>query len=373
MAWIQTTIMDITKGSHSLSHYVVLPSNSCPITQPNNRANSFIIDWETPLEFPGDWEAALTEISFNYFLPQPRIYVPTKPEFIFANIDYVIEKRVHLNVIMFQDDKSSLLFKDARDGPEYQKKRDYVNEYITIHRRNDDTIEFISNYHPYTMVFKGDAIKEVNGGSDLSVTVNSEYYVTKPVPSTVKILGGIYISFHNPIKIKKVCEFVNFPINFSNEKLVELIRVNCPQMFSSFSCDETGVFTFSLAESIMEVTFDRKISDRLGLADNHIVNDGKPTSSHSKFTFTQIYVYSSLTEPILVGGVRVPLLRSMWVEALKSTDDIVFESISYPMYLPLSMHTINKVEIELRDDSGRLINFAYGSKSSLTIHFRKNE
>ena len=53
--------------------YVVLPSNSCSKTQRNNRATSYIIDFETHVPIPGQWEVALTEFSFNY---SPPIYTP---------------------------------------------------------------------------------------------------------------------------------------------------------------------------------------------------------------------------------------------------------------------------------------------------------
>ena len=43
--------------------HIILPSNSCPLTQPNNNASRFIIDWENPMQLDGKWEAALTEFA----------------------------------------------------------------------------------------------------------------------------------------------------------------------------------------------------------------------------------------------------------------------------------------------------------------------
>ena len=47
--------------------YMVLPSNGCPMTQPDNQACSYITDWESEIFFPGKWRVALTEFSFNAF------------------------------------------------------------------------------------------------------------------------------------------------------------------------------------------------------------------------------------------------------------------------------------------------------------------
>ena len=51
------------------SFYAVLPSNSCPLTQPNNTAASYRVDFESHVELSGQWEVALTEVSFNYSPP----------------------------------------------------------------------------------------------------------------------------------------------------------------------------------------------------------------------------------------------------------------------------------------------------------------
>jgi len=41
------------------------------------------------------------------------------------------------------------------------------------------------------------------------------------------------------------------------------------------------------------------------------------------------------------------------------------------MYLPISTRMLDKIEIEIKDEAGNNIIFPYGSKSSVTVHFRK--
>ena len=82
-----------------------------------------------------------------------------------------------------------------------------------------------------------------------------------------------------------------------------------------------------------------------------------------------VFIYSNVIEPVLVGGDYVPLLRSIAI----NSDGVIHENIVNPMYLPVSSTSINNIEIEIRDDSGYLIDFPYGTKNSITLHFIKDE
>lgn len=73
----------------------------------------------------------------------------------------------------------------------------------------------------------------------------------------------------------------------------------------------------------------------------------------------------------MVGDTHVPLLKSIWLENKYETNDLIYISMDNPMYLPVATSCINNIEINIRDDSGRLIKFAKDTVSSLTLHFRK--
>ena len=87
-----------------------------------------------------------------------------------------------------------------------------------------------------------------------------------------------------------------------------------------------------------------------------------------------IYVYVSICEPIHVGGVMVPLLKSIWLDVGKkeySFGEKYCVVIKNPMYLPVAGSSINSIETNIRTDSGQLIPFAEGSVTSLTFHLKK--
>ena len=65
--------------------YMVLPSNSCSNTQPENHASNFTVEWDTPYNLTGRWQVALTEFKCNfplYTLPKggkisiEKVYAP---------------------------------------------------------------------------------------------------------------------------------------------------------------------------------------------------------------------------------------------------------------------------------------------------------
>jgi len=87
-----------------------------------------------------------------------------------------------------------------------------------------------------------------------------------------------------------------------------------------------------------------------------------------------MYIYASICQPIYVGHTLVPLLKNVFVD---SSDDnkrvgharnsIVYNS----MYIPVASTSFNSIEINIRNDAGKIITFPHGAISVLTVHFKK--
>ena len=84
-----------------------------------------------------------------------------------------------------------------------------------------------------------------------------------------------------------------------------------------------------------------------------------------------MYIYSSIGQPIVVGETRVPLLKSVWLNPRSHYGFTQHIAVKNPMYVKVASASINSIEINIRSDSGRLIPFVDGSKTSLTLHFKK--
>ena len=89
-----------------------------------------------------------------------------------------------------------------------------------------------------------------------------------------------------------------------------------------------------------------------------------------------MYIYASICEAIQVGDVRVPLLKSIWLDVDKFSrgpfSRRIHMDIKNPMYVPVGATAANCIEVNIRTDSGELVPFAPGAITSLTLHFRKH-
>lgn len=127
----------------------------------------------------------------------------------------------------------------------------------------------------------------------------------------------------------------------------------------------------------------RLLADMLGIIDVGIPIGGEAADTRSRdWTFTHIpkyradvargqynlYVYSDLVFPQLVGDTYAPLLRVVPVQE-KEYGDIVHQTFQTLQYIPVSKRNFDTIEIDIRNDSGESIKFASG-KTLIVLHFR---
>ena len=85
-----------------------------------------------------------------------------------------------------------------------------------------------------------------------------------------------------------------------------------------------------------------------------------------------LYAYCDLIQPVLVGHREVQLLRNVEIpNNLKFGDQVVLK-YQTPYYYPLLRNEFDSIEIDIKDDTNRQIDFAFG-RTSLTLHFRKKD
>ena len=83
-----------------------------------------------------------------------------------------------------------------------------------------------------------------------------------------------------------------------------------------------------------------------------------------------IYVYSDLIKPVIVGNNRAQLMRH--VEVPKGIDfkDNFFINFRDRFYHPLNHCEFDTINITLKDDKGKIIDFKEGC-ATITLHFKK--
>jgi hypothetical protein len=84
----------------------------------------------------------------------------------------------------------------------------------------------------------------------------------------------------------------------------------------------------------------------------------------------QLFVYSDILEPQIVGDTIAPLLRIVGIEDVSLYGKIIVKTYDNPHYVPILKRRFETVEIEIRDSEGKPAPFEYGPVV-LKLHFRQ--
>ena len=344
---------------------MVLPSNSCPLIHPNNTSTYFKIDWQTPIEVEGEWEASLSELSI-FYLQQVSLYnrgfsYYTK---LSTNINFRIEKKgasVSIHLINAIGEVPTI----SHENPGITVK--VINGIVKFEWLHD-----LPDADGYKIKFSTlEAAKYY--GFDCQDVRTSTTTLVAPIKISEKASNPkdtITITYEKENENKAV--FIE-KVHLSDlEHMRKYILEKMSSVFSSITL-KNQTFTFTLKKDIIKIQFDEKLREILslpkGVYQEKVFDSGQVTI-FEKSNY-QIFVYTDLIENIIVGDTKAPLLRTIWIEPKHVSNRVTHVTLEQPMYLPLSKNSINNIEFNLRHDSGEIKAFADKTKSVLTIHCRK--
>ena len=81
-----------------------------------------------------------------------------------------------------------------------------------------------------------------------------------------------------------------------------------------------------------------------------------------------MYCYSDIVDYQYVGDTRAQLLRIVPVTG--RSGQVVYHHFDSPIYVKVNRVAFQAIEIEIRQDTGALVQFSYG-KVVMVLHFRK--
>jgi len=84
-------------------------------------------------------------------------------------------------------------------------------------------------------------------------------------------------------------------------------------------------------------------------------------------TIQSLYVYCNIIKPVLVGNFEAPLIRRVEIPHQKKFGETCEINYNQPQYYPLVSHEIDSIEVDIKDDTDRTIEFAFGRTAVTTF------
>lgn len=369
--------------------YMVLPSNGCADTHPENEANKFTISWEQPLSLGVDkWKVALTEANFSYTMTSINTSFGIK-------YDKVKIEDLEFRALISGNFETRHVRMTFPDIPENREET-----WFRVRNRLYESGSFTT---PTVYFLRDDVF--VESTTPFLIEIDESRWVTHPkskkfrilIPKRYltrrKIMKTAGIDFECPVAfrymtlptIKSHEVFAQEEVFWANtDEMVDGLKVIFKDVFEKVELID-GKLKLWVGKGITKVQFLSGLNICLGFTkriygaiapNGYIMAEGVPYLRHGINT---MYIYSSICQPIRVGSVCVPLLKSVWLEPNRNNGnnqshafgEVCNIVIKNPMYLPLSSTSINAIEVNIRSDSGRLIPFIGGSITSLTLHFKR--
>lgn len=353
--------------------YIVLPSNSCANTHPDNNASKYTVSWQNPLQFlpsTDHWKVALTEL--NYLSTKMSVNAAFGVRYTKLATTWYYET-VELVVQADKKHKIKTMHKDVKAFP-------VRVEYDDEQQKLRITSGKLRLGKPFKVIFE--TLEQANNlGFDEtemdSVPTNKKFQ--HALETTVK-KPGVY-------RFRIATESGKFPVDdevyiekeksYANaDNMINDIAEQFKNVFELLTLTDEGKTKFRTFEGIVKLKFLNNFHYALGYWESEFDKPHEECTSEFKpkldMGFSNMYIYASICSPIQVGSVKVPLLRSIWIRKNKpKVGEMRKVTIKNPMYLKVSSASVNKIDVNIRTDSGSFVPFPTGAKTSMTLHFKR--
>jgi hypothetical protein len=260
------------------------------------------------------------------------------------------------------------------DGPGWEValvEAIYPHSWFNFNAEENDGAEIMITI---SVAYENDAKKTVRFSNVMPIHIPSDYY-----QNASQLVDAI----NDEISLKTEKEYERY-VKYASENKIKLLLDSVP-LFLSFDYNtrlNRVLLHIEEGDLVQKVRLSPMLAYMLGFgrANITVADKGWELLSNGEITrkadyppdmnagLYAIYIYCDIVENQIVGNALVPLLAKVPVTG--AHDSIVHTVFSQPMYLPLLRQEIETVEVEIKDDTNKLIEFQYG-KVLLTLHFRR--
>ncbi len=345
--------------------YVVLPSNSCAEIHPDNSASNFTITWENPIELEHmkEWKVALTEMSYIYtHLSVDNTYGITYYEYCNNKYnDVVTLKFDNLPNVFISND-------DSHTFPKCQLE----DRYLVFTHSNAFTLTFKNVEFAKSIGLKKENKSLPAGGLTGSEHILRGTKILKKAPGDIANVK--YDEYHITLDEKNIF-FEKSYFWENSDKMVNHISKAWANIFHVITLTAENRIEVKLKKNIDAVKFRNGFNFVLGFDQDYLkyTTTGHIAANDPQLGLgmKELFIYTSVCKPIHVGNIMAPLItvfidtRRDYVEGASRHLGVV-----NPMYLPVSATSIRSIEVNVRNETGQLILFPYGSVTNVTLHFK---
>ena len=327
--------------------YIILPSNTGDFS--TNSISSFRVRLPNSLSFNGDWEVAITEIQYP----------------------------VSWRTIKNQEGKIQLTYTHNNlDIPvTIQIQPGYYNTITELLHAVDHAIQTTGDKLP-DILYRADlatfrlAMLNFYHKPEFMQWENENHYTFAEIyenPDLVPILPS-------PPATKALQRRFGDNVDTS-----DLLRKN-PQAENMLSDAVKLTYVHSTqrihlewhSKTVKALSFDQSLQFILGFAKETKFKHGITTADYNvdiSGSETSFFAYCNIVQPQIVGNSRKQLLRTIPITAGTLGTTVHKEFIS-PHYVGVLTNVFDTIEIEIRNDYGRLIDFQFG-KIIIKLHLRR--
>lgn len=382
--------------------YLSLLSNASSKDYPENKANSFKVNLSQQLRFDGDgWRVALTD----FIYPHTLYNVTDKSNTIsLTYIQHVVneQKKENLKMVKTFKMKIPLCFCNTLEdllkvinhnwnqnfGGTLFSETLTSTQHVTLF---PDTISqlavrFKQTQKPPTPAASSSKSKPPQNtaanpkptfGHQPKPSILEELLATVQFLSVTSSTANVMVGNFSPSSTRIPRETSDnsgsstSSSSSSSEQMNPTLQIN---KYLSYECSQFVVDFNEKADDVYIATMEGRLALQCGFTPEHNILDyfRSPLPGGANLGIpSELFCYVDIIEPQLISDTCSQVIKIVkTIDAKTKFGDTIHREISNRNYVKLSKNRFQVVECELRDTTGELLNFAYGS-SLLQLHFKR--